>query len=617
MKRFFLAIVALLLIALPSAAQVATGEITAAAFSHVALQLTPAAPSLTSTVIVDTTPSFSIYLIGASQTLRISMVAPNGVRYTVGDPASAVFESATFPIDATPATRAGASYLMTLNSPLAGNWTLDVSETATLSAPIDLLVTTFINNKVRLVLAGGGETFPLGRNVRLALVAFDDTAKVSGLAVNARIFRPFDPTFAPQSVTFRDDGTGADETAADGIYQAFVNPGQPGDYQVQADVSGSASTGAFRRSTAATLRVVTQTALISGFTDRGIDDNFDGLFDRIGVSASANVSVAGDYLVTIILGGANGHVLQKSVRQNFGVGGGSAEVPFAASDIIRDLGVNGPYTVSEVRYSRITSDDVVPVDIRYDLGNTAPYTLGQLQHARLQLTGTGTATGVDFDANGRFDQLDIGLGVNADFAGFYRFSCSLTDSLGHELGFRTGFAFFNVGTNTLNVSFAGRPIGENGVDGPYFLSNLILFGAGQSLVATTAFTTQAFRARQFEGFILDTTPPVVHVTVTPASLWPPNHKLVEIVLTVTATDDFDPQPVVELASITSNQAANDRGDGNTAIDIVVENGRIFLRAERSGTSKDPRIYTITYKATDASGNVGFGSATVTVSLNGK
>ena len=39
-------------------------------------------------------------------------------------------------------------------------------------------------------------------------------------------------------------------------------------------------------------------------------------------------------------------------------------------------------------------------------------------------------------------------------------------------------------------------------------------------------------------------------------------------------------------------------------------GRIFLRAERSGTG-DGRVYTITYEAVDASGNTSEAAATVT------
>jgi hypothetical protein len=74
--------------------------------------------------------------------------------------------------------------------------------------------------------------------------------------------------------------------------------------------------------------------------------------------------------------------------------------------------------------------------------------------------------------------------------------------------------------------------------------------------------------------------------------------------------------MVVLTSITSNQPANAKGDGNTANDILgaalgTSDYKFQLRAERQGTEKN-RVYTITYTATDASGNSASAKATVTV-----
>ena len=44
-------------------------------------------------------------------------------------------------------------------------------------------------------------------------------------------------------------------------------------------------------------------------------------------------------------------------------------------------------------------------------------------------------------------------------------------------------------------------------------------------------------------------------------------------------------------------------------------GRIFLRAERAGNSSGARIYTVTYRAVDDSGNATLASATVRVEHN--
>ncbi|MBN1859291.1 HYR domain-containing protein [Candidatus Bipolaricaulota bacterium] len=118
--------------------------------------------------------------------------------------------------------------------------------------------------------------------------------------------------------------------------------------------------------------------------------------------------------------------------------------------------------------------------------------------------------------------------------------------------------------------------------------------------------------------LLDTTPPELAITLTPNVLWPPNHKLVRITVIASAVDNSDPAPIVELVSIESNESdeAADGGDGHTHEDIQDtafgnEDLEFYLRAERLGAS-DARVYTITYSATDAYGNVAYICAEVVV-----
>ena len=117
--------------------------------------------------------------------------------------------------------------------------------------------------------------------------------------------------------------------------------------------------------------------------------------------------------------------------------------------------------------------------------------------------------------------------------------------------------------------------------------------------------------------VVDTTPPEITVSVTPDDLWPPNHKYVEVTTAVTAHDICDSSPTITFVSITSNEPDNAKGigDGNTIDDIVIVDDFTFkLRAERAGNGSG-RIYTITYQATDASGNTAQAYATVTVKHN--
>lgn len=118
---------------------------------------------------------------------------------------------------------------------------------------------------------------------------------------------------------------------------------------------------------------------------------------------------------------------------------------------------------------------------------------------------------------------------------------------------------------------------------------------------------------EFDVIVQDTTAPTFTVaTANPSVLWPPNHRMVPITLTVQATDALDPAPVIQLVSVTSNQPINGTGDGDESPDWVITGPfSVELRAERAGS--EDRVYTITYSATDLYGNVSTAAITVVVS----
>jgi len=118
--------------------------------------------------------------------------------------------------------------------------------------------------------------------------------------------------------------------------------------------------------------------------------------------------------------------------------------------------------------------------------------------------------------------------------------------------------------------------------------------------------------------VCDEIAPTLEISLTPDNLWPANHKYVDVTATVIANDNFDTNPTVTLLSVTSSEADEGLGDGDFPDDIVIIDDYTFqLRAERSATNKDGRIYTITYQVVDACGNVTVESATVSVPFSQK
>ncbi|HSF43407.1 MAG TPA: M12 family metallo-peptidase [Thermoanaerobaculia bacterium] len=131
--------------------------------------------------------------------------------------------------------------------------------------------------------------------------------------------------------------------------------------------------------------------------------------------------------------------------------------------------------------------------------------------------------------------------------------------------------------------------------------------------ATVRFDVDAADACGFTGgasaeaVVADTTPPTIAVTLDPALLWPPNHKLVPVGATVVAADNC-PGVAFALTALTSDEPddAQGGGDGHTTGDIRgtllgTADTAFFLRAERQGAGNG-RVYTVVYTATDGSGN---------------
>jgi hypothetical protein len=113
--------------------------------------------------------------------------------------------------------------------------------------------------------------------------------------------------------------------------------------------------------------------------------------------------------------------------------------------------------------------------------------------------------------------------------------------------------------------------------------------------------------------VVDVSPPELSVTLSPATLWPPNHRMVRVTATVAAHDNCGP-PSIVLVSVRSSET--DFGHGNTANDVQqatpgTADFVFLLRAERAAGGSG-RVYTAIYRAMDSSGNTALAAGTAAV-----
>ncbi len=107
----------------------------------------------------------------------------------------------------------------------------------------------------------------------------------------------------------------------------------------------------------------------------------------------------------------------------------------------------------------------------------------------------------------------------------------------------------------------------------------------------------------------DTTPPSLTVSLNPSTM-PANGRMVRITATITAKDDYDPAPSVQLEAIMSNEVVGK--DDVKGAEPGTDDRQFQLKAEHTEGNHAGRIYTVIYSATDGSGNKTTASATVTV-----
>jgi hypothetical protein len=119
--------------------------------------------------------------------------------------------------------------------------------------------------------------------------------------------------------------------------------------------------------------------------------------------------------------------------------------------------------------------------------------------------------------------------------------------------------------------------------------------------------------------VVDTTAPTITLNGNAPVLWSPNHNYQTFSVTdfvIAASDSCNTSlgvGSVVIVQATSDELEDSGDDGHTLNDIVIapDCKSVQLRAERDGRG-DGRVYTITFKVTDGSGNAGTATAIVTV-----
>lgn len=362
-----------------------------------------------------------------------------------------------------------------------------------------LVIASYIStSSVRAGLLTDSPLYRSGDTVLLVGLLFDGSTPVRGATAVVRIGDPKDLATDPAEVILEDSGT-FDAAPGDGIYTGLYTPSRTGSLTAALRATGTSTSGmTFSRTVSTSFRVLPPRARFKAFSDQGVDDNSNGLIDRVVVATDLDVQTAGRYQFGVTLTGSNKGRINASTVADVPAGTTQVAASFSAVDIA-SLGVDGPYVMNDAVLTYQDDAERPVVDFRKDAGQTSAYPLSSLDRGSIFFTGRNTATGIDSNGNGRFEILRIEAEAFTLRGGFYQWSGRLVDRTGVESDFFSASGNLVSGNNVIAFDFDGSKIGRRCIDGPYVLRSVLIFGAGSSLIVNELFRTEAFSALQFEN----------------------------------------------------------------------------------------------------------------------
>ena len=237
------------------------------------------------------------------------------------------------------------------------------------------------------------------------------------------------------------------------------------------------------------------------FQDRGIDTNGNGLLDLLRIELRAAVDKPGPYVLSgQIRSLGNPRVVFAEAQVNLTAEARTVTLDFRGP-LVRDLEIDGPYEVELVLRDPTTHDEVD----RIRLGNrqrTAAYRHIDFEPfgwSLIKVTGHATDKGVDSDGNGLFEELRVEVEVELAKTDIYEWHATLKDAHGTNIDWDRRTATLQAGKATIDFAFEGKKIRENGVDGPYSVKALGMFGRkGPNVVVPSVGQTRAYSFTTFE-----------------------------------------------------------------------------------------------------------------------
>ena len=453
-----------------------------------ALVLTSDQPKREIEFPVDRADGMTVTVRAGSKTAEVDLVDPSGAIVA----ADAYYSREDAP---------GRSSYFFVEKPAVGRWKMQAGESASFAGPVAVLFTVELDSDLAVGFAGLPSSLPAGAPVAVALVVADSQGgwgPSTGIVIDAAANLAGQP---PVPLAFRDDGIDDDAKAGDGVWVATFTPSGAGPHLIRAEITGKREGAAFKRTVFESFEGVNSCGTLGpAAQSRSFDSDGDGVEDTLELVFQVDVKASGRFEVAARLAGPGGISVAAVERADLGAGAGAIAMRIPASHV-SSLGA-GAYRIAQAVLSCVdpATGESRASDGKLDLGVTGSFNpAGATVADPIVASGANSDKAVDSDANSRFDQLEVTVGVQVAEGGAHRWQARLYDSAGAEIDSVSESGSLNPGAARLVFRFSGLKIGKNGKDGPYEVRYFEVSGPGGGLYLDLVHVTKAYRSTGFEG----------------------------------------------------------------------------------------------------------------------
>jgi hypothetical protein len=268
-------------------------------------------------------------------------------------------------------------------------------------------------------------------------------------------------------------------------------------------------------------------------SDYGLDTDGDTYYNFLVINAAVNVTVAGFYYVSGWLYDSfwNNIVYDSSNTVFLNVGSQILELRYTGIDIYNH-GENGTFYVD--------------MDLRDDFGNTldsetyttSSYFYDEFQPPPATFEPPHSDYGLDTDSDFYYNFLVVNVTVNVSSAGFYRVSGWLYDSFWNSIDYDSSNTFLNVGSQIVELRYAGVSIFFQGENGPYYINLELRDDFGNNLDSET-YTTSSYLYDEFQPPTATFEPPHSDYGLDTDSDFYYNFLVVQVIVNVSSPGNYE------------------------------------------------------------------------------